>query len=303
MRNSEQIRKVEEEVKQVWEYEISELKKSETEDNILDKYYVPIEYIKSVARGYNKSFIFLGKAGIGKSYITKQTLAKEGVKFIESRGVTSPLALYNFLYNNNSSDIVLVFDDVANLINNENSYSILLGILWENIACWNSTTEKLKIPKQFIFKGRIIIIANKLKGNNAEIIKSRCLVYNLKMTREDKINMMYKIAKQEHKELSVENRFKIVDFIKTNTNNATFNLDLRTQVKAENLYNYSPESWGKLVLAMFEKKREVEILEFALETSNSIKEAQNLFTEQTGLSRATFHRIKSGLETKSLKKV
>lgn len=294
--NNEELKEIlkqEEDFNKSFELSVYELKNKP--QTITDKYYIPIEYIKSVARGYNKAFIFLGNAGIGKSYITRQTLSKEGVNFIESRGVSSPLALYHFLYENNKKNLTIVFDDVSGLIENSNAFSILLGILWEGVAQWNSTTEKLKIPKRFIFEGNIIIIANKIIGNNADIIKSRCLVYNLDMNKTDIIKMMYEISKTEHSILTQEERFKIVDFLKENSNNSTKNLDLRTQQKAEQLYLYSPEKWEELVKALLENNKEIEIIEYCLKSSNNIKEAEKMFISETGLSRATFYRHKNGL--------
>ena len=294
-----EFKEKEDEAKRVFEAEVYKAKESTAE--VTEKYHIPIEYIKSVARGYNKSFIFLGGCGLGKSFITRQILAKENVKFIESRGVNSPLGFYQFLYEHNDKDIVLVFDDVAQLIDNPNAYSILLGVLWEGLASWNSTTGKLKIPKQFIFNSRIIIIANRLKGelrdfafSNAEIVKSRCLTHNLEMNRQELIEMMYLIAKQTKKDMTTKERIEIVDFIKENSLNST-GLDLRTQVKAENLYLYDKQNWKELVLPLLPKNNIIEVLEFCIKQSNSVKEAQKQFCEETGYSRRQFYRIKHKL--------
>jgi len=293
-----QFKKDEQQANKLFELDVYRLKEDKT--TTTDKYKIPIEYIKSVARGYNKAFIFLGGCGLGKSYITRQILAKENIKFIESRGVNSPLGFYQFLYENNRKDLVLVLDDVSGLIDNPNAYSILLGVLWEGLASWNSTTAKLKIPKQFVFNGRIIIIANRLKGelnefvkdNNAEVVKSRCLTYRIELSREEKIKMMYEIAKQDHKELTEEERVKIVDFIKKNTSQATEGFDLRTQFKIERLFLYDRENWKELAKPLLPSNRVIEVLEYCLANSNSIKDAQRQFSDETGLGRSTFYNLK-----------
>jgi len=210
----ENIRQIEKHTEEEFNKSLEELKK--TKDTIIKEYEIPKEYIMSVIEGYNRSFIFIGSAGTGKTYLTRQILVKNKAKFIENRGVNSPLALYNFLYENNKEDLVLVFDDTAGLINNPNAYSILLNVLWEGFAEWNSTSEKLKVPSKFRFRGKIIFITNKLNGENADIIKSRCLVYELKLSNKDIIKMMYNIAKMKHEQLSTEERVKIVDYIKEN---------------------------------------------------------------------------------------
>ncbi len=258
---------------------------------MIKQHEIPSEYIKSVARGYNRSFIFIGSAGTGKTYLTRQILTEEKSDFIENRGVNSPMALYNFLYENNRKDLTLVFDDTAGLINNPNAYSLLLNVLWEGFAEWNTTSDKLKIPKKFKFVGKIIFITNKLNGENANILKSRCLVYNLKLSNNDLINMMYNIANQKHK-ISKEERIRIVDFIKKNTNESTTNLDLRTQQKIENLYLYDKEQWEKLSRPLFIKDDELEFLIACIKTNNTLKQAETEWTTQTGKSRRSFYNYK-----------
>jgi hypothetical protein len=296
----QEIKKQEQLALKEFELTITQLKKSE-ECEVIEKYKTPIEFIKSVVKGDNKAFIFLGSCGLGKSYLTRQILAKENAKFIESRGVCSPLGLYQFLYENNDENLTIVFDDVSGLLENPNANSLLLGILWGGTASWNSTSGKLKIPKQFIFNGKIVVIANKLKGdlsefidklNNSDIIKSRCLTYTIDLTKEELIEMMYNIAKLPHKKLTKEERFAIVDFIKDNSSRTLKGLDLRTQVKAENLYLYDKGNWKALVLPLLPKCDILDILDREIKGNNSIKEACARFCEETGACRRTFYNLK-----------
>jgi hypothetical protein len=235
--------------------------------------------------------VFIGGAGLGKTFLTRQVLVKERCRFVENRGVNSPMALYQFLYNNNEEDLILVFDDTAGLINNPSAYSILLNVLWEGFAEWNSTTERLKAPKKFQFKGKIIFITNKLNSDNAEILKSRCLVYDLKLKNKDIIKMMTIIANQEHKHLNKEERLKIVDFIRENSNES-IRIDLRTQQKIEQLYLYDKLNWEKLSIPLLEKDNEMELLMSCLSSSSTITEAQQNWCVQTGNSRRKFYYLK-----------
>lgn len=285
------IEVIEEEAKTQEEIDKGLNKLKEEGVSIIEKYRIPREYITSVAKGFNKAFIFLGSAGIGKTFLTRQILAKQEVKFVESRGVSSPLGLYQFLYENNSEDVIIVFDDVTGLINNANAYSILLSVLWEGIANWNSTSDKLKIPKKFIFKGRIIIVTNKLEGQNSDIVKSRCLTYELKMNRDDLLDMMYEIAKRKHNKLTEKERTAIVDFIRDNVDNS-IKFDLRTQQKIEQLYLYDKKNWRELAKPLLEKDEDYGFLLECLNKSKSVKEAENEFCRATNKSRRTFYNLK-----------
>jgi|TARA_R100000750_G_scaffold47_1_gene104 hypothetical protein len=251
------------------------------------KYKTPSNFIKSVARGFNKSFIFLGNCGIGKTYLTKKILIEEGVDFRESSGVITPLALYKFLYENNREDLILVFDDVSSLINNLNSYGIFLGALYGGVVKWESTREN-NLPSQFNFVGKIIIIANKITSH---IIRSRCLTHEMNFKYEDKINMMEIISKQSHKVLSIEERTRIFNFIKDNTNKDNLNFDLRTQYKAEQFFLYDKENWKENILSLL-KKSEMELLIACINKFDTTKEAQEEWCKETGNSRRKFFYLK-----------
>jgi hypothetical protein len=289
------IKKEEEKAEKEFKKQIEEIKNSE---EINEVYKIPTEYIKSVARGFNKAFIFLGSCGLGKSYLTRQILSKEGTDFIENRGVNSPLGLYQFLYDNNKKGKVLVFDDVAGLVNNPNAFSILLGVLWEGIASWNSTSDKLKIPKRFVFEGNIIVIANKLSGDNSDIVKSRCLTYDLTMNCEQKIKVMNEIARQKHDKLGENVRKEIVEFIKKNVNESV-KFDLRTQRKIEQLYLFDKSKWKELARPLLVKQKEIDFLIYCLNNNNNTTMAEWEFCRETGLSRQTFYNYKRSLESEN----
>lgn len=268
------------------------------ENNLIESklYEIPTEYIKAVCKGNIKGMLFCGCAGVGKTYLTRQILLKEGISFIESRGVSSALALYHFLYKNNDEKKVLLFDDVHGLINNPNAFSILLGALWDGLISWNTTSDKLEAPAQFLFKSKIIIIANEIQNiAGAEILKSRCLCYSLNFSWKEKIEVMYLIANQSHQNLSKEERIKIVDFIKENTDNSNIELDLRTQQKIENLYLYNRENWQELAKPLLKKDKILNILVNALKNSGTIREAEQEFIKESGLSRASFYRYRDKL--------
>ena len=289
------IKEVEEKTEEEIEKQIEKLR--EEKQSIIEKYHIPKEYILSVAKGFNKAFIFLGEAGIGKTFLTRQVLAKINIPFVESRGVNSPLALYEFLYEHRDNKTI-IFDDVNGLVNNPNAYSILLSVLWEGIANWNSTSEKLKIPKKFIFNSRIIIIANKLEGENSDVVKSRCLTYELRMSNKDLIEMMYEIAKKKHEFLSIKEREEIVKFIEENHKER---FDLRTQQKIEQLYLYDKKNWKSLGLPLLQRNDDYTILLECLESNKSVKKAEKEFCDKTGKSRITFYRMKKEITKPSIK--
>lgn len=299
----QEIRKAEQETEKQFEKSFEYLKNNE--NFIIEEIFdIPINFIKAVAGNYTDSFIFLGKQGQGKSTITIQTLLKEKANFVYKQGYMTPLQLYIHLYENKDNKI-LVFDDVAGLISNTYSLSLILSALWsatdKRKISWNSTSGKLEIPTEGIFNSRIIFIANKIPNNEyAELVMSRCLSYEINLNYRQMILMMTEIAKLPHKRLKPEQRIEIVEFIKENTDETTKDFDLRIQRKMENLYLYSKGKWKDYALALLNKKDEkLALVKKLLLTFDYVKDMLNEWNKQTGLGRSSFFNYKGklGLQT------
>jgi len=250
-----------------------------------EEFKIPMEYTKAVARGYHDSFILFGKQGQGKTTIVLKTLEEEKANYIYHSGISTPKALYEFLYENREGKVI-VFDDCAGLINNLYAVSILLSAMWsateKKVITWNST--KSTIPK-FIFNSRIIVIANKLpKTDYADVVLSRCLVYNLNLNYSQIINIMYAIGNGE-----------IVDYIRENSSEATKHFDLRLLKKAEKFYAYDKENWRELIKPMLETDEELQLILSGLKDKD--------WCERTHLSRATYYRYKQSLKVSQNPKI
>jgi hypothetical protein len=286
--------------------EVVELNEKKEEGNnlILETYKIPREYIKSIVGNYNRSLVLLGGQGTGKTYLARQVLTNEKARFMENRGVNSPMALYKYFYEHNEPNLILMFDDTLGLINNPNAFSILLNILWEGKAQWNTTDGRLEdVPTSFDFLGKIIFIANRLESRNAEILKSRCLLYEINLSNDEIIQMMYYIAGNlKHKKIPTEERIKIVDFIRGSIDDRTIGVDLRTQKKIEQLYLYDKDNYQSLSMPLLERKKgesnktkEKELLKKSLEENPSVERAFIQWRQQTGRSRKTFFTKKKEL--------
>lgn len=298
----ENLRKEEEHTEKEFNKSFQYLKDSKS--SFIEKTYFPaIEFIKSVVRGFNNSFIFLGSQGLGKSTITLQTLLKENAKFVYFQGFLTPLQLYKTLYEYREG-YILVFDDVSGLISNNYSLSLILSALWsatdKRKVSWNSTTGKLDIPTETIFGSRIIFITNKLPNSEyAELVMSRCLNYEISLNYRQILIMMSEIAKMPHDKFSKEQRLEIVDFIKENTDETTKNFDLRIQKKAENLYLYNKEKWKELALILLNKKdSKLALVKKLLLSATYVKEAVEEYSKMTGDTARNFYYLKNKLTEK-----
>ena len=252
------------------------------EQKEIQQFKIPIEYIKSVVGGFHNSFIFLGNQGLGKTTTTLKTLDELKTKYCYHSGVSTPKALYQFLYEHRE-DEVIVFDDCTGLINNPNALSIILSALWSagdtREVSWNTTKDdKLQLPTKFIFNSKVIIITNKMPNTfYAQVVMSRCLTYEIKFTHKELIEMMYIIGDKE-----------ICDYIAENSSCATKGFDLRVLKKAEQFRAYDKDNWKELVKPMLDDVDErIELIIQGCSDKD--------WFEKTGTSLKTKQRLKAKL--------
>ena len=275
-----------------WDSQVSDhIKEVTLEETKHDAYNTLKEYVRMVIKGNVSSMFLIGKHGLGKTYNVVQTLQSECDNFVYKVGKTTPLALYEFLYEHNGS--VFFFDDTQGLINDNSSLSILMGALWSptehRVVSWSSTRLPNGLPKEFEFTGRIIFCLNEVTNNelvNTRI--SRCIKYEFILNRGEIIDIMHKIAKDDIDR-------EIVEFIVNNTDETTKDFDLRLQKKARQFYDYSKDGWKALLIPMINPDKDLQILRECLKLTKVSQQVKR-FMEETGKSRATFFRLKKSLK-------
>ena len=121
-------------------------------------------------KGYNKTLIISGPAGVGKSHtVTKIMEQMEDEKLCTFvKGYVRPTGLYKMLYENRHKDCVVVFDDADSVFLDD----VCLNLL--KAACDMTRVRRLswltetkmededgeRLPRNFEFEGSIIFITN-----------------------------------------------------------------------------------------------------------------------------------------------
>lgn len=277
---------IELEAQEVFDKSVEELKTSKPE---LDKFYEPQYQIIDALISSKKmnSMIIVGEAGWGKSLNTKKSLAIKDKKFCLINTYATPLELFTLLYEHRNNEVIIL-DDIFKIFEDEVSLGVLLSAMWEpRIVSYFSSSAKLKVPNQFEFNSKIIILCNHIPTKLRNVI-SRCFIFRQDFNYQTKIKMIYELCKLEN--LGTE----VADFIKNNTNQA-YNIDLRLPFKIHDIKNNN-EKWFEIALSQIEND---ERKSFIIEVSSSgktIKEQIQLFTERFGLSRATYFNLKKELK-------
>lgn len=255
---------------------------------------------------YNTACFIVGPAGTRKSYHIMAELQSRGLPFVMYNSHASPLGLYELLYKNHNS--VVVLDDIESILDDKRSIGILkaasFSAVGERVVTWASTAKVLKerdLPERFIFSGKIIIVANDMNGTKKETFRAflnRMYTHQIVMTAaEKKLLVRTVFDRQEASGMTDMQKNEILDFMESILDFS--NLDqynLRTAFKAA-------EIWQNIG-----KDRAKELICNLLETDENMRKflmiedaGRNLGVEQkvevwkryTGLCRSGYYSIKS----------
>lgn len=208
-----------------------------------------------VVKGETASLLVTGEGGLGKTYTVNETVNKlfdnddEEIKreVVVIKGYSTARGLYNTLYDNNGK--LIIFDDCDSVLKNDVSLNLLKGALDsydERIIKWQSQARKGDdYPREFEFTGKIIFISNKKKEKLDQAVLSRCMVVDVSMTPEEKIERMRTVLKFVCPNLPLEVKEESLDLIDEHKYNIE-NLNFRTLIKVSKIKNSFPDSWKDL---------------------------------------------------------
>jgi hypothetical protein len=275
--------------------EIEKIKKEGIEINI--KQYKTLRFLVYSLLKSNRinSLIVIGKRGIGKTYNIIKELERHKQKYELTKGHITPLILYKTLYEHKDDNTILIFDDMPNLLKNDECLSILLSAMDYDYRTvkWLSSA-KLDIPSEFIYNGKLILCLNEIQENKefVEAFKDRAYYYELNIDIKTLFKVMYTIAKKK------EIPYEVVDYLKEIYKPYMKNFSLRLLEKAYEFYRNDVKytNWKKMLLEIIEQDEIMRIISECEENNGTTKDAIEEFKRMTGLSRATFFRYKRKME-------
>jgi len=161
---------------------------------------------KMVARGVQPSLLVTGGAGLGKTFLVKQTLQscglRESYEFVHYKGRSTAAGMFITLYQN--SNKIVVFDDCDSIFKDADAVNMLKAALdsYDTRKISYITSKPLKdetgdpIPTSFEFTGKVIFISNISQSALDEAIKSRSFVADIALTTQQ---MFERIEQLMHK--------------------------------------------------------------------------------------------------------
>ena len=257
------------------------------------------DFISMVIKGDALSIVCKSKTGLGKTFITIELLKELNTEYNYQSGYTTPLRLYQTLYDN--KDNILVLDDMEKLFTNDIAIDLLRSALWEvdgkRKICYKTTSERLgDYPDEFFYNGKIIWLLNTIKGKQDESLNaliSRTISYDFVYSYDELMEMTNKIL--DIKPISEQTKRDVKTIIKNNITKATpYNFRVLDRIIA--FVNYDREKAEHLFLASSKKNEDLEIVlnivNKAMKSNMGVEQQVNEFRRLTGKSRITFFRLK-----------
>lgn len=130
------------------------------------------------------ALIVEGPAGWGKTTAVDEAMRAAGVSGVHLGAYSTPLHLFNFLYENAKRFVVI--DDCAGLFNDQSSMAILKAATWRQgksrLIRWGSTSSKAATD-EFSFEGKLVIICNSFPSTaDADAVRSRSFPCKIEVT-------------------------------------------------------------------------------------------------------------------------
>ncbi len=254
-------------------------------------------FVSMVADGQATTLILLGDGGLGKSFTVVKTLARKELvpdrDYVCINSYATPLEFYNLVYKHNDKKVI-VCDDCEGLLSNKRGQSILKSMTWapdgERITSYATTSGARKAPDRYVVKPRFILCLNEIpKDPVFRAMATRCIIYRVDLTYEQKVQLL--------REIGVTNNIdiEIVEFIISNLGRISNNLNIRTLIKAKQVYDYDREHWKDMVLELLKPDSVANLISQLNCSQIPVEEQARAFMEKTGMARSSFFNYRKKL--------
>lgn len=227
--------------------------------DINEKFELTAQTIRMVFKKALNGLIIIGSPGIGKTYTILQIFKDLGLEededyYYVQGGKLTLTKFYQTMFENH--DKILVFDDSDSVINNADGVNMLKAALDSNekreITYNSPTIESMGLPIKFKFSGKCVFISNLPMSAIDSALKSRSIVMDLHMTRDEKLERIKSLTHKvmpnlilgDNEQTNTEMRNEVIEFLADFIDrypNKPENLDIRTLNKLLEIRNGSDD--------------------------------------------------------------
>jgi hypothetical protein len=205
------------------------------------------------------AIIIDGPPGWGKTTTVERSLEDRLIKAAYLGSYATPLHLYNFLYEN--IDSVVVIDDCAGLFVDTASMAILKAATYsarggERLVKWGSTSTKALVP-EFSFNGKFIMICNSFPNTaDGDAIRSRSFLWPIQISPDEGRQLLLEASRDKKWFDDPKTAKEVAAFLGAYlTEESVWQISFRLLENAYDLALDHPNSWRDLILPQLPKKK------------------------------------------------
>ena len=282
----------------------------------LDDIYAEFDaYIRMTARAEQTGLIVRSRPGVGKSHRAEEILEQERdnktqgcSEYLFKASYSSPLALYDALYQASNDGHVLVMDDVTGITSDKRSAALLKAALEgqgsseDRVVEWQSASsalEKRGLPRSFEFEGTIIFLFNEIPSGSAhwDAVVSRCLVRDFSLSHHNRMKIIREVAKADYEGLTYRERMDTAEWIVDRATRSMESIDLRTLMQAFQFRTSSVvrdlpnRDWQDMLMDQLFSDRRRRMAHEAIGQTPNLFEAQITYRQNITASELVDHEI------------
>ena len=251
---------------------------AEIRAELRDRFVTLETMTQGVAKNQITGMMVSGPGGVGKTFTIERELKKvmankpmqkqlsrdedddeidpqEDLPYISITGHSSPLALYETLYQYSGAGNVLVFDDCDSIFDSEKGINLLKAALDtkpRRILSWRSKSRLMEAPQSFVFEANIIFLTNKVPGGDAhfDALMTRIHYIDLNMTPMEIFYRIEDVADAiEHRAATKAMKKEVLKFMQDNIDRFGSRLSIRTLLLMLGHRLMAPTNWKPMVEA------------------------------------------------------
>jgi hypothetical protein len=221
---------------------------------VADKFKTYKQLLHGTAQGRIRHLFVHGSPGLGKSFEAEQILGAyslgKKIRYHRSAGYTTPLSLYNSLYEWRRRGDVLLYDDCDTAFQYPQCMNILKAATdtkERRVLSWGTTSKAVRC-REFLYEGQLVVITNvDFEKDRFSALTDRVTSYNLTLSPEEVVARVIDVIHREPKYPAYHD--EVIDWLIDNHMVLGTKLTIRTAVKALELAAYNLDTWKELAAA------------------------------------------------------
>jgi DNA polymerase III delta prime subunit len=249
------------------------------------------------------ALLITGPAGFGKSTAVDEALKQSKAKAVHLGSYSSPLNLFNFLYENSAKGLTVVIDDTSGIYSEPSAMAILKAATWAQgnprILRWGSTSGRAAI-EEFEFEGKVVIVCNTFPStSDASAVRSRAFPYAFEVSERKARELIIMAAQNPKWFKNIELAKKVADYLcGIITSSNLSQISYRTLQMGYELAEHNPDDWqllfGRMIAVDVEDP--YKLVRKLSKEQISVREQLSRFERATGYKRRTFFKYRRELK-------